>query len=201
MSPSTRRRSLRLLGTGAALLTGLAGCTGVPKTGSDDGQSPTESVPDPPTRGLSETVTAERTITDESGYGDGFRYFADNRTVRLVTLRSGGEPKRFETMPAAEWVGFRAGETALERVLEALAGRIDTGEPGSGVGRPPDGTDTDGPAVTLRADSAGADGPAAPYPMVVRAAPRTVEVTVSLDATSWTRSVPVFVTVETGGSA
>lgn len=173
----------------------------MPTPGSDGGPSPTESVPEPPTRGLGETVTAERTITDESGYDDGFRYFADNQTVRLVTLRSGGEPKRFETMPAAEWVGFRAGEAALERVLEALAGQVETSELGSGVGRPPEGTDTDGPVVDLRADSAGADDPAAPYPTVVRAAPRTVEVTVTLDATSRTKSVPVFVTVGTGGSA
>lgn len=182
-------------------MTGLAGCTGTPGTGSDGGPSPTESIPEPPTRGLGETLTAERTITDEPGYDDGYRYFPDNSTVRLVTLRSGGEPQRFETMPFPEWAGFRAAEAALDRVLEALADRVVTDELGSGVGRPPDGTDAEGPVVKLRATPSDAEDPAAPYPAVVRAAPRAVEVTVRLEGESRTRSVPVFVTVGTGGSA
>lgn len=189
-----------MFGASIVTVTGLAGCTGTPGTGSDGGPAPTDAVPEPPTRGLAEPVTAKRAITDEPGYDDGFRYFADNRTVRLVTLRSGEEPKRFDTMPVERWVGFRAAEAALDRVLSALDGRVETDELGSGVGRPPDSTDAEGPVVNLRADSSGAEQPAAPYPVVVRAAPRTVEVTVTLAAESRTRSVPVFVTVGTGGS-
>lgn len=150
MVPETRRSYLALFGTVAA--GGVAGCLGsptpepsgeastptnTPDQPPSDTPAPNSTPSDPPTgpvRCTGEPVSVERSVNDEPGYGDDMEYFPSNGTVRIVTVRSGDEPRAFAEWSFEEWARFEAADVARPRAVQATADRLGTNEFGSGVG-------------------------------------------------------------------
>jgi hypothetical protein len=217
-----RRALLSALGATAA---GLAGCLDggpsavpVPVTNvtpdptspepdaTDTDATTTETdTPEPPTgtpaaefvgcRG--DPVSAERSVTDESGYDDNMEYFPENETVRYVAARSGDEPAMYSTIAFDEWASIECAEAAAVRVREVTVDRLGTDEFGSAIGRPPTFADGDDVVVWLSLQTRIEDGETVSTPTISRdqladAAPRSVDTTVSLDGDEFSRAVPVF---------
>jgi hypothetical protein len=207
-----RRELLRLVGVGGVLST--AGCFGTEDTTSTD-QAPDESPPtgtdtsrvrqwareadtEGPVRPTGDPVSVEETLSDEPGYEDGFEYFPGNRTVRVVTTMSGGEPTGFESRAFDEWGHIESVEVGAERAAAVTARRLEVDRISHGLSRPPPRTERDGLVIRLELsktlDSEGnvEQWPVATLPDLTRVAPRSVEVTLSLAGDTVTQTIPVY---------
>lgn len=210
----SRRTLLQQIGVGSGIA--LTGCLGDTSSGRT---SPTRQperettseystlpeqhpTPSEPMRCQGEPVSAERSMSDEPGYEDGFEYFPSNETVRIVAARSGGEPVRFKSMSIERWSQFESGKVGLQRVREATATRLGTSDFSSGVGDPPASTSTDSIAIRLGVvtefDQQGEviSTPSVPVSKLVATAPRSVDVTMSLKEHTLTQRIPVFAKAE-----
>ena len=139
----------------------------------------------------------EQSATDEPGYDDNMEYFPSNRTVRVVTVRGGDEPKAFAKWSFEEWATIEAAEVAKPRAVAVTAERLGTDEFGSSIGRPPESADTDDIVVWLYLSTQVEDGEVVSTPSMdlrelVEEAPRSVDATVSLEGDTFSRSVPVY---------
>jgi hypothetical protein len=223
MPSSTRRRYLTLLGSLG--LAGLAGCLESaetqPQTAPSGGtQQPTptpartdeptppsevkawaqQATPTGPVRGEADPVSVERTIEDEPGYEeDNIEYFPENRTIRFVSVRSGGEPAGFDTWTFEEWGSIEAASVGSAYVQQVVADRLNVEALGSAVSRPPDpGTPPYDLVVTLSVDKVlnrqetVVAWPRVRFPDLVDATPRSVDVTLFLEGDRYTRTVPVY---------
>lgn len=221
--PSARRRAL-LSALGTTATAGLAGCIGdypsaspAPETdgsatttepdatetdtSTTDTATPettTEESPSDFVRCRGESVSVERSVTDEPGYDEDNReYFPENETIRYVAARSRGEPAAFETISFDEWASIECASAATERAREVTADRLGTDEFGSGTGVPPEIADTEDLVVRLTVSTRVEGGETVETPTLSRdeladAAPRSVEATVSLEGDEFSRTVPVF---------
>lgn len=219
-----RRSYLRLLGT--AIGGGLAGCLGgrserSPPTSTRDAghatpTSPRTSGDSTPTRSndgearpepvhcRGEPVATERSVTDEPGYDDGIEYFPSNSTVRFVSHVSGGEPARFDTWSFEEWGRIRSADVGRRAVHLAANERLGTTAGlGSGTGRPPSIASARRPVIWLylrtRLDREGEaiSEPDTSLSELATVAPKSAEVTISLDGDAYDRTVPVFADART----
>lgn len=143
-------------------------------------------------------VTAERSFVDESGYDDDFEYFPENGTVRVVTARGGDKPRSFADWSFEEWGKFRAGHIGRERVRTVTAERLGHDNFYSSLGQPPLGATAVGMTITLYASVSDDEPrptstPAVGLERLADDAPRSVEVTVSLDGDAFTHTLPVYV--------
>lgn len=208
MNPRTRRSYVRTLG--AVAIGGIAGCLGAYGSAADrESASPTDDSPDTPRprtftpagpdRAQGEPVSVERTITDEPGYQDGIEYYPSNRTIRFVAARSGGEPVKFGSWTFEEWGRIETAEVGLERARQATAERLGTTQFGSGMGTPPDDAPMEAMVIWLHLsvnkDREGniTGTPTVAYSSLIDAAPRSVDVTLTMEGDTFSRSVPVFV--------
>lgn len=197
MCPPTRRDVLRAVGALAAV--GTAGCVGtdgVERVGRDAlARLPDGGRVDPPLRAEGEPVEAEQSFADDPGYGDGVEYVPSTRTVRFVATRDGDGPVSYDTWSFAEWGRIHTGKVALARARDVTSDRLGTDAFGSGVGTPPEEILTTASFVPTLSVSASetADDSSVTVAELARAAPRTVETTVSLEGDTFDRSVPVFV--------
>jgi len=148
-----------------------------------------------PVRCRGDPVSAERTVVDEPGYEDDMRYFSSNSTVRIVATRNADGPVSYESVPFAEWADWESGEAATERVRAVTADRLDTDEFGSGYGDGPASAETDQVvwvSVSTRDTDDGTVTPTVSLPALADAAPRSVEVTVSLEGDERSKTLPVY---------
>lgn len=211
--PTTRRRLLEFLGISGVLTT--AGCLGGGGSGStpqEDEDSPTttessavrqwarQADPEGPVRADGDVVSIEDTRTDEPGYEeDGFEYFPENRTVRTVATTSGGEPTSFSTKPFNEWGDIESAEVGATRAAAVTARRLEVDFIANGIGQAPAGAASDEFAIKLEVSKTiGSEGeveswPVATFPALKQAAPRSVEVTLSVEGDTVSRTVPVYV--------
>lgn len=142
-------------------------------------------------------MSVEESVSDEPGYEDDMKYYPSNQTIRIVTVRSGEEPRGFAKWSFEEWGAFETAEVAKPRAVAVTSDRLGTDSFGSGVGRPPDSADTDDVVVWLHLTSRVEDGevvstPSTSLERLVEYAPRSVEATVSLEGDTYSRSVPVW---------
>jgi hypothetical protein len=158
-----------------------------------------DAEPTGPTRPAGAPVSVERTIADPPGYErDNREYFPENRTMRYAAYVSGGEPAGFDTWSFAEWGRIESASVGGERVRAVTADRLGVEGVGSGVSTPPAGADTEGPVVTVvLSTSLDRDGevlrwPVATFPELVATAPRSVDVTLTIEGDTYSRTVPVY---------
>lgn len=214
-----RRIFLGLLCSGGVLST--AGCVGTSETDTEGRGTESEfTTPEPsatattsvsqrvrewardaepqgPTRPNGDSVSAARTITDEPGYTqDELEYFPDNQTVRYVSTYSGGSPSGYDTWTFNEWGRIESAEIGAGRASEVTASRLGVNGVGGGISSPPD--DSEGLVVTVRIEKMlDRDGdivswPVATFPDILEAAPRSVDVTLTIEGDTYTRTVPVY---------
>jgi len=148
-----------------------------------------------PVRCRGESVTAKRTVEDEPGYEDNIRYFPSNSTVRVVTARNADGPLSYETVPFAEWVDWESGDAATEHVRTVIAERLGTDEFGSGYGEAPASADAEEVVWVSVPPADTEDGTVTPtvsLTALADAAPRSIDVTVTLEGDERTRTLPVY---------
>lgn len=190
--PRPSRRSYLALLTGVATA-GAAGCVGR----SSSSATGAAGTPTGPVRCRGAPVTASETATDAPGYGDGKAYFPANDTVRVVTIRSGGEPAGFANWSFEKWGRIEAAHVAKPRAVSATADRLGTDAFGAGIGPPPDVAATDAVVVWLSLTTGVDHGTVVSTPTtslgeLADRAPRAVETTVSLEGETVSRAVPVY---------
>lgn len=209
---SCRRRSV-LNGLGVFIAGGVVGCLRTPSgEPTREVKTPQANAPTPrpprngtatpesagPVRCEGDPVSTKRSITDHPGYDDEIEYFRSNRTIRFVAASSRGEPARFDTWSFAEWGRLTTAKVGLDRVREVTADRLGTRDFVSGMGRPPAGAATKSAVIwvhigtKLDRDGDVISTPAVPFSDLVESAPRSADVTVSLEGDSFSRVVPVF---------
>lgn len=199
-----RRRALSLIGSSAALA--VAGCLGFPEP-EPAGRQPTSSVREwardaeakAPVRATGEPVSLDRTVTDDPGYEeDGFEYFQDNRTYRYVEARSGGEPVAYDTWPFEKWGRLKSATKGSIYAGTIAADRLDVEGVGNGISSPPDGSAATAPIIgvhvtkTLDREGEVVEWPVATFPDLKEAAPRSVDVTLTIEGDTFSRTVPVY---------
>lgn len=201
MSFPSRRQ---FLGGVGGLGVSLAGCLGSTAPGSetiDAGAGTatrTRQTPYPgPVRCRGDPVAVERRFTDSAGYGDDIEYFPENKTVRFVATRRGDDPVSYDTWSFEEWAAIKAASVGLERVRDATATRLGTDEFGSGWGQPPDSVSVNTLVIKLHVATWIEDGqpistPTVPLSRLADVAPRSANVTVSLEGDTSSQTVPVF---------
>jgi hypothetical protein len=179
---------------------GLSGCVaesapmGSPETRASRTDALSRSKP---VRCRGEPVAAETSLTDASGYDDGFRYFPANDTVRVVTAEDSDGPALFETSSFEEWASIQCAQVGLRRVREATVTRLGTGEFNSAIGDSPGFFSSDSSVVRLDVatylQANGTDTtPTTSLSRLVRDAPRSVDAAVSLEDETFSRTIPVF---------
>jgi hypothetical protein len=214
-----RRAFLGLLGSGGVLST--AGCTGTSETDTEgQGTEPEFTTPKPSatstttvpqrvrewatdaesqeaTRPNGAPVSTDRTITDEPGYNqDELEYFPENQTVRYISLRSGGRPAGYDTWTFNEWGRIESAEIGARRASEVTASRLGVEGLGGGMSSPPD--ESEGLVIIVRIkkvldrDGKVVSWPVATFPDLLEAAPRSVDVTLTIEGDTYTRTVPVY---------
>jgi hypothetical protein len=209
-----RRRFLRLVGVGSLL--SVAGCVGITGSAPDEqgagpGSTSTapsedhatvrqwakEAEPRGPERADGTPVSAERTVTDKPGYEqDDREYFPSNDTIRYVSLRSGGEPVEFDTWSFEEWGTIESSEIATVRAGAVAERRLGVDGVATSVSHSP--TDEEElvaivqVTMTLNREGEVVSWPAATFPDLKDAAPRSIDVTVSIEGDSFSRTVPVY---------
>lgn len=178
-----RRSSLRLLWIGIA--SGLAGCVD-------------RIIPGPDlVRCRGDPVSVDRTITDTPGYEDDIEYFPENGTVRFVATRNDKGPVSFGEWSFERWGALESAGVGLERVRETTATRLGTDEFGSGTAQPPGLFSSNSLVIWLFVSTQVEDGEPVRTPSVLLSqladvAPRSADVTLSLEGDSYSRTVPVF---------
>ncbi|WP_239647751.1 hypothetical protein [Natrinema altunense] len=147
-----------------------------------------------------EPVSVDRTITDDPGYEqDNVEHFPQNKTVRYVSHMSGGEPAAYDTWSFEEWGRIESAEVGATRARTVTARRLGVEEVGSGMSSPPDEAETEGLVITVQiSKTLSRDGevvswPVATFPDLKGAAPRSVDVTLSIEGDTFSRPVPVYV--------
>jgi hypothetical protein len=207
-----RRELLRLLGLGGGFA--MAGCLGDGESRATEPRSREDSPTatdssrvrqwarqadaNGPVRAEGEAVIVEETLTDEPGYEDEFEYFPNNRTVRVVTATSGGEPTAFESQSFEEWGRTESVELGAERAAAVTASRLDVERILNALTTAPPGAERDGFVImltlekTLDSDGEVMQWPVATFPELTRVAPRSVEVTLSLEGDTVTRTIPAY---------
>ena len=200
-----RRQLLRLLGVGGSL--GVAGCTQSPRGTPTESTTDTSRVrrwardadPKGPTRPDGAPVSVDQTVTDEPGYGDGIEYFPENRTVRYVATRSGGAPSSYDTWSFGTWGNIETATVGASRAGNVTAQRLGVDSVGAGVSNLPDDAETDGVVISvtiskgLDRDGEVTGWPVATFPDLKEVAPRSVDVTLSIEGDTFSRAVPVYV--------
>ncbi len=153
-----------------------------------------------PVRPDGEPVSVDRTITDDPGYEqDNVEHFPQNKTVRYVSHMSGGEPAAYDTWSFEEWGRIESAEVGATRARTVTARRLGVEEVGSGMSSPPDEAETEGLVITVQiSKTLSRDGevvswPVATFPDLKGAAPRSVDVTLSIEGDTFSRPVPVYV--------
>lgn len=155
--------------------------------------------PKVPTRPNGEPIITEQTITDEPGYEDDIEYFPGNQTVRYVKLVSGGEPAAYDTWSFEEWGSIESAEVGAKRAETVTADRLGVEGVGSAISRPPKDAETDELVImlevtkTVNNDDEVVNWPVATFPAIKKAAPRSVDVTLTLEGDTVSRTVPVYV--------
>lgn len=191
-----RRRSL-LTAVSAVVTGGVTGCLSdvapVQSTATYTRVAPSPT----PVRGRGEPISVERSLSDEPGYEDDREYFPANKTVRYVAATSGGEPVDFETISFEEWAPTKSTEVGMKRVQEVTPTRLGTDEFTAGMGVPPESAQTEGLVIWLTVATRTDDGetistPTVPLPRLADVAPRSVDVTISIEGDAFSRTVPVF---------
>jgi hypothetical protein len=152
----------------------------------------------PPIRGRGEPISIEHTVLDPPGYNDGKEYNATSGTVRYVAATSKGEPVKYETISFEKWATIQTaerGSTAAEKTttarLDAGAG-IDTGFTTAAADRLDPYVIVISLRTVLERDGEPMSTPAVEFPALVDEAPRSADVTISLDGDTFSRSVPVY---------
>ena len=205
-----RRRALLSAAT-ATIASSVTGCLGeTPSAAGPPSQTSTESSTETssptytqskpsskPVRCRGEPTTAEGSVTDEPGYEDDMKYFPSNETVRVVTLRNSEGPAGFSTWSFEEWGKIECSEVGVERVRNVTADRLGTDEFGSSIGQPPGFFSADASVIWVEVTTQTEDGetvstPTVPLARLADVAPRSVDVTVSLEGDTFSRTIPVF---------
>ena len=205
-----RRRAL-LSAVTATVASSLTGCLGETPPGAGPNSRPatksltetssptyTQSKPSSkPVQCRGEPTTAEGSVTDEPDYEDNMKYFPSNETVRVVTLRNSEGPAGFSTWSFEEWDKIECAEIGIERVRGVTADRLGTDEFGSSIGQPPGFSSADASVIWVEMTTQTEDGETVststvPLARLADVAPRSVDVTVSLEGDTFSRIVPVF---------
>lgn len=192
------RRALLSAFASASTL-GLGGCLDQNTIGSgrsDAGDTRSANHrPEKPVRCRGDPISASREVTDSPGYEDNIEYFPSNQTVRFVATMSGDGPESFETMPFEQWGSIESAEVGLEKVREVTEKRLETDDFGSGMGDAPGFFNGD-MAITLSVATRVEDDetvtPSLSLSKLADNAPKSANVTVSLDGDEYSRTVPVY---------
>ncbi|QLH80768.1 hypothetical protein [Halosimplex pelagicum] len=153
------------------------------------GQSRSEREPQ---RCTGESVTAEAELSEASSSGGGLEYHPSNDTVTYVVSRNGTEGSETRSDPFAEWAERRSARVGRSRVETATNSRLGTGAVSSAVGGPPDSKAGDAPIVWVQTSDEEGDPT---IDEVVRTAPGSVTVSLTLGERDFSRTVPVFARV------
>ena len=152
-----------------------------------------------PTRPDGAPVSVDQSIADEPGYGDGIEYFPENRTVRYVATESGGAPSSYDTWSFETWGNIETATVDASRAQNVTAQRLGVDSVGGGVSNLPDDAETDGLVISV-AVSKGLDRdgevtgwPVATFSNLKEVAPRSVDVTLSIEGDTFSRAMPVYV--------
>ena len=190
-----------------ALAVGAAGC--IRETPADDTPEPdpgAESIPTPtPLSGSPRTpnhedraqgrpVSIVRSVTDEPGFDDEIEYYPSNRTVRFVEATSGGEPVSFGTWSLEEWGKWETAEIGGKIITDVTVDRLEVDELSElsiVIGVPPDSSSAEIPAITLMLNTD--ENTHVSKSELIDTAPRSIQVTVSIEGDTYSRIVPVFV--------
>ncbi len=178
---------------------GLAGCVAKSAPGelSKNGfvRSNSASTTNP-VRCQGESVSVEQSLTNTPGYDDNLEYFPANETFRIVVAENSEGPAMFETVPFDEWASIECAEASQQRAHEATRTRLGTEEFGSSIGEPSESYS--GPTAVILSiqtqtrTNRTTDTPALSLSRLARAAPRSVDATVSLKDNTFSRTVAVF---------
>lgn len=183
------RRSL--LAGGGLGLTGVAGFLG----GTSSGRATLDTLANAagqPIRCRGDPVSASLVGGNEPGYDDEIEYYPENRTVRFVTLSNSTGPVAFGTKPFETWGTWRCAEVALGRVRVVTADRLGTDGFSSGGQLAPELAVNVRVTTVKNRDGEVTSKPSSSLSELVDAAPKTVEVTYTLEGDSVSRSIPVF---------
>jgi len=126
--------------------------------------------------------------------GGDFEYSPANRTFRVGVAET-ANGTRFETVPFEEWMEIECVDAGAERAHEATVDRLETGGFDASSASLPEGPDSLVVLLTVTNGDRGngtADSDPVALWRLVRAGPRSVEATVSIDGDSYTRTVAVF---------
>lgn len=200
-----RRRAISLIG--ASGLVAVVGCLGLPETEQAEQSEPSavrewarDAEPNGPVRATGASTTLERTITDKPGYDeDNFEYFPQNRTYRYVKARSGGEPVAYDTWSFEKWGRLTTATQGAMRAGTIAANRLGVEDVGSGISSPPGDPQSTDPSIvvqitkTLDRDGEVIEWPVATFSALKEASPRSVDVTLTLEGDTFSRTVPVYV--------
>lgn len=189
----------RFLGVASGLGAILGGClTNSPlgaRTATVTRQTPYAG----PVRCRGDPVALQKTYPDPAGYDDDIEYFPDNRTVRYVAATSGGEPVHFATQSFEAWASRECASVGAQRVRTATTSRLGTDAFSAGVGAPTGTSDATDRAdlvirlqvVTRTRDDGSVSTPPVPLARLANVAPRTANVTITIEGDSISRAVPV----------
>ncbi len=205
---SSRRTYLCLLGTVGTSIS--AGCLGAATQARDasnrgrpvgEGGLGTEGTDAKPTEDTSRNrpvrcegtpISVERTITEDSEYGDGVEYHPSNETVRFVSSRSGSGQPEYDTMSFEAWGAVTSARVGRSPVSREAASRIDSVTIDSAIGRPPASASVDRPVIWLETDVSDEARSAPAVETIADSAPRSAGVTLSFEGETFSRDVPVF---------
>lgn len=200
-----RRRLLAWLG--AVVGGGISGCMG---GGLDESQyshdqdleaddqnlTPCDlsmSTPDP-VRGEADPISTSEMVEDRPGFDDGIEYSPSNGTVRFKATGEG----QIGVWSFERWGRFETANVGRDLVHRAVRRALVTHDFGSSVGKPPVTDIDESPVIsvyiTKEYDRQGCviDTPSVSFSELAEHTPRSVDVTVTLEGDSYSRSIPVF---------
>lgn len=159
-----------------------------------------------PVRGGAESITVDRTVTD-----DDQEYLEDEHAVEYVAacrhtnqteIERGEPPERepvYETTPFEDWATTECASAGADAVGSRIRARIEA-DPGLGVGittRDEDLAISVSQTTLLDRDGEVVSEPSVPFERIVAVTPRTVDATVRLAGQEYSKAVSVWVEKQT----
>jgi hypothetical protein len=135
----------------------VAGCLGLSGSEPDEQETPSpvrewarDAESTAPVRATGTPISLDRTITDDPGYEqDNMEYFPENRTVRYVKARIGGEPVAYDTWTFEEWGRIETATNGATRARTVSANRLDVESVGGGISSAPGDAEATNPVIVV----------------------------------------------------
>lgn len=176
---------------------GLTGCLGSIQAYRANEQVPcdkqdtnSESTKGEEVRSKGDPISHTVELSEEPGA----EYYPENGSVKVVFTKKGDrEPSNFEIISFDKWAEFEAPGQAIEPAKLATRQRLSC-DPDfvSGIGGVPSETTKGAPILSVPEDEG------VTLPALVRAAPRTLTITLSYQSSRTTKEVPIYVKVMSG---